>query len=371
VSSPTRRKRRWSRLLLVVCGLTLGALLGELTVIAVFGVQPRFPRHVVGAPWGLRRNEPLAEYRHRSADVDVGFRIDARGLRSPEDVPYAKPPGVKRVVAVGDSFTMGYEVEEHECFARVLERTLRARGLAVEVLNAGVSGFSTAEECLYIERELVRYDPDLVLLSFFVNDLQDNLRTGLFALHGTELVEGAREYVPAGRFGDLLNTNPVLGWLSESSNAFAWLKEQATLRLKRQRVDEELQSARSEGASTAGLGEYERALCAAILGRLADWTNARGMPLVIQSIPFPAPEPPHPLVDSFPAAQFDCGRPGVRCFAALDVLAPWHGRELLYYERSHAHWTPLAHRLAGEALASVVAEEFAPDQAERADVPPR
>ena len=47
---------------------------------------------------------------------------------------------------------------------RYLEQVLRRRGYDVEVLNAGVSGFSTAEEYLYLERELFRYDPDVVVL---------------------------------------------------------------------------------------------------------------------------------------------------------------------------------------------------------------
>ena len=66
------------------------------------------------------------------------------------------------------------------------------------MLNAGVSGFSSAEECLYLERELMKYRPDLVIVSFCPNDLDDNVRTGLFKLEGDQLVEGRETYVPAG-----------------------------------------------------------------------------------------------------------------------------------------------------------------------------
>jgi hypothetical protein len=55
VSSPNRRPRRWlRRTLAVLAGLVLAALAAELLVVLLLGVQPRFPRHVVGAPWGLR-----------------------------------------------------------------------------------------------------------------------------------------------------------------------------------------------------------------------------------------------------------------------------------------------------------------------------
>ncbi|MDX1650569.1 MAG: GDSL-type esterase/lipase family protein, partial [Myxococcota bacterium] len=184
-------------------GLVLSAGLGELAVTWVVGEQVRFPRHVVAAPWGLRYNAPGVDYGHHSPDVDVRFRINAQGMRDDRDFAYAKPPGRQRILSLGDSFTAGYEVEADETFSAVLERTLRDRGLDVEVLNAGVSGFSTAEAYLYLERELWRYAPDVVVVSFFGNDLVDNVRTGLFAVEDGRLVPKAQRYVPGGRLGDL------------------------------------------------------------------------------------------------------------------------------------------------------------------------
>ena len=165
-------RTRWSR------GVA-GSLLGELAIRLVLGEQPKFARHVVRAPWGIRYNDPSSRYRHRSADVDVEFAINRQGMRCDHDVEHAKPAGRRRIVSLGDSFTIGYEVAATETFSSVLEARLRAAGLDVEVLNCGVSGFSNAEECLYLERELLNYSPDLVLVSFFDNDLDDNIRTGL------------------------------------------------------------------------------------------------------------------------------------------------------------------------------------------------
>ncbi len=45
-----------------------------------------------------------------------------------------------RVLALGDSLTAGYMLAEKDAFPATLERTLRADGLDVEVVNAGVSG---------------------------------------------------------------------------------------------------------------------------------------------------------------------------------------------------------------------------------------
>ena len=344
----------------LIGGLAASAVLLETGVLLVLGEQVRFPRHVVGASFGLRINEPGAVYRHKSPDVEVWFRINRQGMRSDRDFAYEKPPGVLRIVSLGDSYTVGYEVDVAETFSAVLERELHGRGYNVEVLNAGVSGYSTAEACLVLERELFRYAPDLVLISFSGNDLVDNARTGLFRLDGERLVEVAPGYVPGGRLGDFLNRNPLVNFLSERSNAFALAKEVATTLVKRRMVEENLAhlargSGEADGAAPALA--LEQRLTAAIYERIYAATRARGIPLVIQSIPSPPlPGPDRHLVELFPLDEFGVDRESLLFFPAKSVLDAELERSLLYHERSHGHWTPLAHRLAGEALARLIDE---------------
>jgi acyl-CoA thioesterase-1 len=49
-----------------------------------------------------------------------------------------------KIVALGDSLTAGYGLAASEAFPARLETALRARGVAVEVANAGVSGDTTS-----------------------------------------------------------------------------------------------------------------------------------------------------------------------------------------------------------------------------------
>ncbi len=346
----------------LLLGLVVSAVLLEVGVLVVAGEQPKFPRHVVGAPFGLRINEPNAHYRHKSADVTVWFQINAQGMRAERDFPRAKPPGTLRIVSLGDSFTVGYEVAAEDTFSSVLERELRGAGLRVEVLNAGVSGYSNAEECLYLERELLGYEPDLVLVSFYANDLVDNVRSDLFRLVDGKLVEGAHDYVPAGGLGNFLNTNPVFNLLSGYSNAFALVKERANLLLKARIVEENQENVRraSEQAPAAGeddVGSEQRRLAAAIFERIYGVTRAQGIPLVIQSIPGEVKESGESrLVDAFPLAEFNVARGGLAFVSAKELLDPLEGHEQLYWTRSHFHWTPLAHRIAGEGIARVILE---------------
>ena len=50
----------------------------------------------------------------------------------------------KRVIALGDSLTAGFQLPANAAFPHVLERALRERGHQVKVANAGVSGDTTA-----------------------------------------------------------------------------------------------------------------------------------------------------------------------------------------------------------------------------------
>jgi lysophospholipase L1-like esterase len=346
-------------LLAVALVVAITALVFELIATLIFGEQGKFPRKVIGAPWGLRTNDPHSHYRHKSADFTAWFTINGQGMRAERDYAYTKPPGVKRILMLGDSFTIGYEVRAESTFASVLERSLRARGYTVEVLNAGVSGFGTAEEYLYLVREGLKYHPDVVVVTFWINDLIDNPRSNLFALRNGRLVQTGETYIPGGRFADFLNTFPPLLWLSEYSNAFALIKERVTELAKGQVVRENLQNvtnAKSDAARVDSMQARDRRLTAALYEKIYETTRANEISLVIQSIPVEIFHPDH-LVDLFPVQEFDVHRPNIYFLPAKSFLDPYEGKRLLYWKRSAGHWTPFSHRLSGEALANLIAAQ--------------
>jgi len=55
----------------------------------------------------------------------------------------AKPSAPIRIVAFGDSLTAGFMLPPESSFPAQLERALKAKGYAVEIVNAGVSGDTT------------------------------------------------------------------------------------------------------------------------------------------------------------------------------------------------------------------------------------
>src|SRR5712692_9842326 len=74
--------------------------------------------------------------------------------------PIAKNPKKYRILVVGDSFTEGVQVGEDDLFTALLERN----NPRLEVLNAGVGGYGTVQEYLYLETTGLKHNPDLVLL---------------------------------------------------------------------------------------------------------------------------------------------------------------------------------------------------------------
>jgi acyl-CoA thioesterase-1 len=83
----------------------------------------------------------------------------------------ATPP--QAVLAFGDSLTAGYQLRPGEGFAPQLEKALRAKGRNVTVINAGVSGDTTAQGRARIAWGLagLKTRPDLVILELGANDM--------------------------------------------------------------------------------------------------------------------------------------------------------------------------------------------------------
>jgi hypothetical protein len=78
--------------------------------------------------------------------------------------------GKKRVLVLGDSFTEGSHVGEDELFTNIIANNYSN----LEVMNAGIGGWSTVQEYLYLRDAGLKLHPDLVLLMFFENDLVEN-----------------------------------------------------------------------------------------------------------------------------------------------------------------------------------------------------
>ena len=107
-------------------------------------------------------------------EYSVRVVTNALGFRE-RRLPGPKPPGTRRVVALGDSFTAGYGVEEAEAYPHLLEMLLGARDPAHrwEVINLGVPGTNPRDYLGILRTVGVAYQPDVVLVGVMANDVYD------------------------------------------------------------------------------------------------------------------------------------------------------------------------------------------------------
>ena len=108
--------------------------------------------------------------------VDQPVSTNGLGLRE-GPIPMPKPPGVTRVVLLGDSFVFGYGVPAEARLGVHLESYLNQRGRnakgRVEVLHIGVVSWNLIAEAAFLRRFLTPLDPDLVIQIAVPNDLDD------------------------------------------------------------------------------------------------------------------------------------------------------------------------------------------------------
>lgn len=132
----------------------------------------------------------------------VESRINRFGMRGPE-IEQAKRPGTFRIMGLGDSYTFGEGVREEETFLARIGAALNggSSGPRVETINTGVSSYNTMDEITYLERRWVGFEPDLVLVTFVLNDayeesifgpLQQGYTAGMIRLARERSIAGSR-----------------------------------------------------------------------------------------------------------------------------------------------------------------------------------
>jgi len=82
-----------------------------------------------------------------------------------------------RVLCLGDSTTQGFAlppnaVSSDETYPYYLEQILDGRegGIDFDVINAGCGGYSSFQGLRFLERDLLKYQPNLIIVGFGIND---------------------------------------------------------------------------------------------------------------------------------------------------------------------------------------------------------
>jgi lysophospholipase L1-like esterase len=103
-------------------------------------------------------------------------RVEINALGFYDDEPMPVGEAQPRILAVGDSFTAAMNLPRPEVWTSILERELRDGGFPrADVVNLGIDGTGTGAHAAILERYIRELEPDVVLLAFYANDVDDVL----------------------------------------------------------------------------------------------------------------------------------------------------------------------------------------------------
>lgn len=346
-SSPRARQGAlWAIMGLLVVAITAGALEAICRLL--------FPAPL---PWLMPQNRFEASatlgFRYRPSQTaftaDKPFRTNAAGLRGPE-WSLAKPVGRRRVLVLGDSIAMGFGVREEDAFPAVLERTL---GGGVEVVNGAVAAYSTDQEVRWYLDDGWRYQPDVVVIELYWNDVTPKTEVGV-APDG-ELIdrrsEGDQRGAMDGEGGywlrNLLKRSRALYVLSFKLRQLQAMGQADPTRSKQMAV---LTGAHDD-AVAHGWQVIEQEL-----GRLRAACERAGVSLLVV-----VPPMPQQLAASFPDVAYQsvvagiCERERLSCLDLLPAFAnAYHGHESLFVAYDGDHPNEAGHALIARELARVL-----------------
>lgn len=301
------------------------------------------------------RYAPGAIYRFRHPEYRVEYVINQDGFRT--DRRGASPPSSSGpdVLLLGDSFTFGQGVPYAATWGVVGEERLRAQGLPVRMINAGMQGMDTRSELLLLRELAPRYRPDVVVVGFLINDLYTNVPLRRSGPRGADSADWSQ-------VRDHVFVNPG------SARSFHLLELARRLVTSSDAIYNRLYLAAPDRGAFLRLPLSDRprrqlAVTEALLTEMAAECRALGVPLVVVSIPqqfqvlYRVSEPEQAggiEVDFYDRHFSQLGsRVGFTWVPTLDALATAEEPGHLFY-RLDGHLSPAGHAVVGQVVAEAL-----------------
>jgi hypothetical protein len=287
--------------------------------------------------------------------VEAHFRqpkliYNSLGFRDFE-YPEEKLPKQFRIFAVGDSFTQGGGVNFDDTYPKKLERYLNFMGniekITYQVLNLGVPGRSTNQELELIKEQAERFDPDLIILGYCLNDAENR--------GGMPEVNAMRDKLTVRYFE---KGTGMSGFLYDRS---------ALYRLLSHRVFN-LRTYRGQIAYYRWLYREEYSgwqLAREALLELGEFSRSEGIPVIVMIFPlfsFGLDES-YPLSDIHDRLREVLDTAQLTCIDLFDVYRGLDRNILEAVPFDDAHPSDTAHRIAAEVLWRIlITEKLVPSE---------
>ena len=109
-------------------------------------------------------------------EIKAEYRINQQGWNSGR-ISYDKDKSdeIFRVCIIGDSYIEALQVDFNDSVSEILEEKIITAGIEAEVFRFGLSGAPLSQYVFWLENEVSRYDPDLVIINLVHNDFSQSL----------------------------------------------------------------------------------------------------------------------------------------------------------------------------------------------------
>lgn len=165
-------------------GVLLGLLLAAVTTLVVCLLVEGFASTALSASRAMRALE-MKEESHVRHDAQLGwshrpdvhlqdfygpgasFTTNSQGFRAKANFVRQVPAGRFRIVALGDSFTLGYGVGDGSSYPARME----ALCPALQTVNMGQGGYGADQAYLWYKRDGMKLDADMLLFAIVAHDI--------------------------------------------------------------------------------------------------------------------------------------------------------------------------------------------------------
>mgnify|MGYP002630805702 CR=1 FL=1 len=352
--------RRIAPLLLLSLASTLGTLLVIEGVFRAFGIEghypaPRVDRVIPGCHTGQECPEGAAPIADGLEPTEEGFvpfstiistyASDPRGYFDPgHEVSHAhnsagwrdqehdvvKEEGTLRILGLGDSYLWGQGVHQGDRVLDLLQGSLGAHDPSrrVETINTARPGVNTFWQASTLQARGLAYDPDLVILFFVLNDVEQNVRGPV------AMVEFLTDY---------RNLYQQHDRLSAHSQLWGWARQRyLTTARARQYVTDCVASFHEHS--------WKWELTTGALNEIQAQLEARGIPLLMVVFPFFVElDGDYPFASIHEVVQRHAEQRGIPLLDLREAYSRFHGPELWVHETDQ-HPNEIAHRVAADAV---------------------
>lgn len=159
----------------------VSSILAPILVVTVFIVSFELGLRILGKGpkgiffgWTPGKNGlyPENAYIKMPGPIPYRIKVNSYGFRGPE-MMQTNPHQRVRIAAVGDSITDGFYVDNEATYPYFLQELLQKEGWDVEVINAAHGGGSIDKELAILRKNVLPFDPDIVILTFVTNDIAE------------------------------------------------------------------------------------------------------------------------------------------------------------------------------------------------------